>query len=66
VRAGGDHRVDVIGDLDKRGGWRHHWFCIELAGEFVAAGRELPRPGLERGEPAGELLARAQAAARRR
>jgi hypothetical protein len=56
VRAGGDDLVDVIGDLDERGGRRHHRFCIELAGEFVAAGRELPGPGLERGEAAGEVF----------
>jgi hypothetical protein len=56
VRAGGDDLVDLIGDLDERGGRRHHRFCVELAVKFVAAGRELPRPGLERGEPAREVL----------
>jgi hypothetical protein len=56
VRAGGDHLVDVIGDLDERGGRRHRRFCIEPAGEFVAAGRELPGPGLKRGEAVGEVF----------
>jgi hypothetical protein len=56
VAASGDDLVDVVGHIAQRGGWRHRRFCVKLAGEFVAAGSELPGLGLELSEAACEVF----------